>query len=77
MFVKLGNPLMLDFFLDEEETANTVDLMGNSKPNQTETPKPAAPVANNDVSPSMNALKSLISPELVKSNFLSLKSFMN
>lgn len=68
-----GNPLLLDFFLDEEESAGTVDLMGKSSK-----PAPSAPAPSpsaQDVTASMNSLKSLITPELVKSKSLRKKKF--
>ncbi len=75
----LGSSLLLDFFLDEEENTNASNVIGQSKPSPKQATQSTSATAtsasataasastSNDVTSSMNSLKSLINPELVKS----------
>lgn len=68
-----GNPLLLDFFLDEEDGATVIGAFKPAAPKPAANLQPAAaaptPASTNDVTPAMNSLKSLITPELIKSMY--------
>ena len=65
--VKPGNPLLMDFFIDEEETAASPSITSATKPKvEPTTPTPTQAATSPDVTSSMNAIKQLITPELIQ-----------
>jgi hypothetical protein len=69
--VEPGNPLMLDFFLDEEENVNSPSLVGHIKSTSSSAQTASAnnsqaPSGQQDVSGLINSMRALLSPELVE-----------
>ena len=56
----------MDFFIDEEENINAPTLTAITQPKVESTNKPATGASVSDVASSMNAIKQLITPELVQ-----------
>ncbi len=66
--VEPGTPLMLDFFVDEEENINSPNLVGHIKPANAAaaSPEAGASTGKGDISGLINSMKGLLSAELVE-----------
>ena len=61
-----GTPLVLDFFLDEEEDVSSSILVGQINQQKTAEPTTAQSQTSGGVSGSIDKIRGLISPDLVK-----------